>query len=373
MSLKTLAPQILTSSTIRNTVRLWHLLGRKVMGKPAGLHAFLEPGEPYSELLLQALPRLAERYGLDVQQHRVSPPEQSAAPEPEKLAAWSVLDAEVLAGVYGLDSVNGRCSNVPGEAETGATLRKSLGHYASGMIWFEGEWYWGLDRLVHLERRLGTHPGEALFEPPPETQARTGGAFDMFFSLRSPYSYIAVMRVFALARRWGAQLNLRPVLPMVMRSLPVPREKRFYIVRDCAREADRLGLPFGKISDPVGKGVENGLAILMDEIREGRGETFAQSFMHGVWTEGLDAARPADLYRICKRGGVEWERARGLISTEDWREPVEANRQALSAGGHWGVPSFRVGARMCFGQDRLWQVGEWLAEEAGQGSDASVD
>ena len=55
MSLKTLAPQVLTSSTLRNTVRLWHLLGRRLGGKTATLHAFLEPGEPYSELLIQEL------------------------------------------------------------------------------------------------------------------------------------------------------------------------------------------------------------------------------------------------------------------------------------------------------------------------------
>lgn len=366
MSLKTLAPQVLTSSTLRNTVRLWHLLGRRLGGKTATLHAFLEPGEPYSELLMQALPRLQETYGLDVVRHCVGAPERSAAPEPEMLANWSSLDAEALAHAHGLAGVKGVVSDIGGEAQAGADLRRKLGHYASGMIWFEGEWYWGVDRLVHLERRLGAVPRQALFEPPAETGARTGGSFEIFFSLRSPYSYIALMRVFDLARRWGAEIKLRPVLPMVMRALPVPREKRFYIVRDCAREADRFGLEFGNICDPLGKGVENGLAILVDEINAGRGEVFVQSFMRGVWSEGLDASRPAGLYKICKRAGIDWKHAEAVIATQDWREVVATNRQDMFAGGHWGVPSFRVGTRMCFGQDRLWQVGEWLAEEAGQ-------
>lgn len=368
MNLKTVFPQILVSSTLRNTGRLAHLAKRKVTGKPPTLHVFLEPGEPYSELLVQALPKLEARYGLATIRHRVGAPEKSAAPEPELLAEWSARDAEALARVHGLASVEGVSTPIEGDAEAGASLRRKLGHYSSGTIWFEGEWYWGIDRLVHLERRLGALPGDALFEPPAETEQQVGGAFEMFFSLRSPYSYIVLMRVFDMARRWGAEITLRPVLPMVMRSLPVPREKRFYIVRDCARESDRFGLEFGKICDPVGKGVENGLSILVDEIQAGRGEAFLDSYMRGVWAEGIDPATPQGLYTICKRAGVDWAHAQALTQTDGWRDVVEKNRQDLFAGGHWGVPSFRVGDRMCFGQDRLWQVGEWLAEEAGQPS-----
>lgn len=57
-----------------------------------------------------------------------------------------------------------------------------------------------------------------------------------------------------LARRYGADLRLRYILPMVMRGLPVPLVKRRYILLDAKREADRAGLPFGRIVDPVGGG-----------------------------------------------------------------------------------------------------------------------
>ena len=46
----------------------------------------------------------------------------------------------------------------------------------------------------------------------------------------------------------GASITLRPVLPMVMRALPVPLKKRLYIIRDCKREAERFDLPFGNIT-----------------------------------------------------------------------------------------------------------------------------
>ena len=43
---------------------------------------------------------------------------------------------------------------------------------------------------------------------------------------------------------------------MVMRNLPVPMRKGRYILRDTKREADRIGVAFGKIADPVGKPVQ---------------------------------------------------------------------------------------------------------------------
>ena len=186
----------------------------------------------------------------------------------------------------------------------------------------------------------------------------------MYFSLRSPYSYIAMMRAPELTKRWGAELVLKPILPMVMRSLPVPREKQFYIVRDVKREAERFGLPFGKIEDPVGAGVERGLAILHRAIPDGAGVAFAQSFYTGIWAEGLDAASDKDLHTMVERAGLDWAFAQNAMADESWRETVEANRAEMFALGLWGVPTFRVDDKSTFGQDRLWQIGRWLAEGA---------
>ena len=42
-------------------------------------------------------------------------------------------------------------------------------------------------------------------------------------------SAIVADRVFELAQRTGLALDIRPVLPMVMRGLPAPKVKRMYI------------------------------------------------------------------------------------------------------------------------------------------------
>lgn len=359
MSARSLVTQFITSRKVRGAVRAMYAANRPFHGKY--IEAYLEPDEPYSELLADILPTFCARYGLQLRVRLVAAPERSAAPEPEKLAAYSMLDAARLREAYGI----GR-SETPavagGNPTANAGDRKKKGHYGSGMIWFEGEWYWGLDRLHHLERRLGASDEDFLFPPVAEPTAATGGSFDMFFSLRSPYSYLAMMRAPKLARQWQANIELRPILPMVMRALPVPREKRLYIVRDCKREAERFGLPFGRIEDPLGAGVERGLAVLYCAIPDGKGIEFAQSFLSGVWAEGVNAANDAGLRLIAERAGLDWSYVQDAVSDESWRASVEANRAELFKLGLWGVPSFSVGDKATFGQDRLWQVGRWLAE-----------
>jgi 2-hydroxychromene-2-carboxylate isomerase len=356
MTVKVLFPQLITSTRIRGFSRGWHAAGRALTFSKKTLHAFLEPGEAYSALIDPILDRLGAAYDVQIKRYRVSAPDKSAAPEPEKLSAYGPLDAARLAEAYGLDAP--AADYDPGDLPNGDNLRKKWGHYGSGMIYFEGEWFWGLDRIHHLETRLGA--AEPIFMPVAEPDTAQGGEFEMFYSFRSPYSYLAVMRVFELAKRWNATVKLRPVLPMVMRALPVPWPKRFYILRDTLREAERYELPFGKICDPVGPGIERGLAILVREIEAGRGEVFSQAFLRGVFAEGLDAATDKGLQEICLKGGVSWADAKAAMADESWRDVVEANRQELFAHGHWGVPTFKVGDNWTFGQDRLWQVGRWL-------------
>lgn len=234
------------------------------------------------------------------------------------------------------------------------------------MLFYAGEWYWGIDRLHHLETRLqqlgAQRPGihDLMFPPSAELQSPTPGpdtpAIDFFVSLRSPYSAIAAPRVYALAAHTGATVRLRPVLPMVMRGLAVPRSKRMYITQDAAREAFVRKIPFGRLNDPLGRPTERGLALLALAERQGRGKPFLLSFMQGVWAEGIDAGSDRGLRRIAERAGLSWGDAHLALQDENWRQDAEANRAAMFALGLWGVPSFNVRDLAVWGQDRLWAV-----------------
>ena len=164
----------------------------------------------------------------------------------------------------------------------------------------------------------------------------------------------------ALAEAYGATLKLRYVLPMVMRGMKVPRKKGFYIMSDVMREAERRGIPFGNAVDPVGEPVERGCAILEEAIQRGKGFEFAQSFLTGVWSEGLNAGTDRGLKKITERVGLSWAEMKPLIGTDGWRPVAEVNREEMFKYEIWGVPSFRVGEVAVWGQDRLWVIEDAL-------------
>nr|WP_237217535.1 DsbA family protein [Ruegeria lacuscaerulensis] len=198
-------------------------------------------------------------------------------------------------------------------------------------------------------------------EPFPDA---TGQELEFFFSFRSPYSYLAFDRVRDLATRTNARLILRPVLPMLMRGLPVPKAKSSYILGDCAREARRLAIPFGRISDPLGAGIERGYALLDYAEAEGRLPEYCAAFMTGAWAQGLDASTDTGLAEVVRQAGLEWQTAKTLIGTSDWRARVEANQERLLQIGLWGVPSFHLNGQSVWGQDRLWVLQDLMRAQA---------
>ena len=62
---------------------------------------FHQVDDPYSHLMLQLLPKLIEKYDIEVSPYLVPPPDDWAAPEREKLVAYSRLDAHRLAAKSG--------------------------------------------------------------------------------------------------------------------------------------------------------------------------------------------------------------------------------------------------------------------------------
>ena len=331
---------------------------------PHVVEFFHDPSDPYSQLLAKALPNFQSRYEVELRTHIVGPPAADAAPEANKLRDYAKSDAAVLARKAGVDFdfVETAASENTGVADIRLA---AMGHYMGGMLYYGEEWYWGLDRLHYLEERLvGLRLGsnEVSYAPPavPSGQGDTGAELHWYLSFRSPYSAIVRDRVKALANAYGATLKLRFVLPMVMRGLPVSPLKKKYIPLDTAREAHRLGIKFGRICDPVGKPVELAYSLLPWARAQGRDYEYAQSWLTGVWAEGIDAGRDRGLRKIVERAGLDWIAAKSVLGSDDWRKEAEANRLEMMNYGIWGVPSFRVNETITWGQDRLWVVEDKL-------------
>ncbi len=386
---------------------------------------FFQVDDPYGPLALPFLAALAERHGLALRFHLVPPPDAAAAPEADRLKIYGRADARRLAQALGLEPVSDtappadRIAHAQAIASSalgkgadvatfialaracqaadntaldqlatqigtstqqatelalaaGATARDRLGHYLGSTTHFEGEFYWGVDRLHYLEARLRAEdeanaapicPILDLGQLPPATIPEVRPRLDFYLSFRSPYTLIATERVGALAAAYGADLRLKFVLPMVMRGLPVPRAKRMYITLDTKREAARHGIPFGTIVDPVGPGVERGLAVLHHAIPLGQGLDFARSFLRGAFADGIDMTGDAGLMKVAARAGVSVETVQAGLADPSWQAVAEANRTDLFSLGLWGVPSFQVNDRPgWWGQDRLWGVEDDLRE-----------
>jgi 2-hydroxychromene-2-carboxylate isomerase len=419
---------LLTSPRTRDARRWLAEQRRRLRGEPQRVHYFHEPGDPYSQLAAATLPALLSRYEIELVPHLVGPPSDAAAPERERLAEFARRDAADVAPGYGLAFPPGAREPSPeqvllaarvltpalggesfaalaprvgaalwrgdvaeleavareaGAADAGAAraalaagseLRERLGHYLGAMFYCAPEWYWGVDRLHHLERRLraqglqrGASGGPWIAPRPdpsrePAPAARERLALEFYPSLRSPYTAIAFDRVLELPRRLPVELVLRPVLPMVMRGLPVPRAKQLYITLDTKREAEDAGVAFGRVCDPVGRPVERCFSLYPWACRRGRAAELLRSFAQAAFAEGVDTGSDAGLRLAVERAGLPWSEAREHLDREGWREELEANRKQLFASGLWGVPSFRLLGRAgepdyaTWGQDRLWRV-----------------
>jgi 2-hydroxychromene-2-carboxylate isomerase len=266
----------------------------------------------------------------------------------------------------------------------GSALRDRTGHYLGATFHYGGEWYWGVDRLHFLEGRLedlglrrpGQPAGPIVPRPDPSQAPAPGTArrlrLEYFPSLRSPYSAIAMRRVFELAKRLPIEIVLRPVLPMVMRGLTVPAAKRLYISLDAKREAELAGEPFGFICDPVGRPVERAFSLYPWAREQGRAGELLHAFTHAAFAEGVDTGTDAGLRHVVERAGLSWQEARPHLDANDkWREELEENRRVMFDSGLWGVPSFRILGEegepvFCtWGQDRIWLVEQQLRHRLG--------
>ena len=399
---------------------------RRRAGRRHAVEYFHQVDDGYSHLAAQCLRPLLDTYDIDLVCHLVESPGGPNAPEPELLLDLSCYDSQKIASHYGLDfppavtrpdtgmaDLAGRvlagldpeafadvapevgtalwsgssaalealaerhppanASVLADRLKAGTDRRAQLRHYSGAMFHYGGEWYWGVDRLYHLEERLAglgaRKAGEEWVAPRPPIPfgpRKDDGSLtlEIYPSLRSPYSSLIFDTAVGLARETGVTMRMRPVLPMVMRGVPATREKGVYIFTDAAREARKLGLDdWGNVHDPIGEPVRRGYSLYPWAASQGKGVELLSAFFRAAFWEGIDTGGDRGLRRVVERAGLSWDEARGRVGNRDWEEEIETNRLAMYDCGLWGVPSFRLLDRegetllAVWGQDRLWLVG----------------
>ncbi len=388
------------------------------------VHYFHQLDDPYSHLTAQVLARFAARYDVTIEPHLIRATGGANQPEMAKLAALARRDAALIAPHLGLTFPD-IASEVPGtdrvalaarilaglspqdfieqceaishalwagadlpspkagaqpvspEAadqalDQGSALLKELGHYSGATFFYGGEWYWGVDRLFHLELRLQEldlcREQDAPFiapRPAIDTQGVDAShlTLDFFPSLNSPYTSIIYDRTIDLVETCGIRLNHKPVLPMIMRGVPATFAKGRYILFDTKREADYFGVSFGKIITPIGTPTRQAYSLLPWAAEQGKDIPLMSSLLRHAFAEGVALHKESGMRRAVEAAGLNWKEAKTVLGTEEWKPIVAGNQKEMVEDlGLWGVPSYRLSGPdgepdlAVWGQDRLWLV-----------------
>lgn len=210
-----------------------------------------------------------------------------------------------------------------------------------------------------------------------------GLSADLYFSFRSPYSYLAIGRYRDMAARWDVTIALRPVYPLAIRQ-PDFFERNHpnwlrYTFMDMFRVAQFHGIPFGPPRpDPIVQDVVT-RRIAADQpyirritrlgqaaARRGNGLAFAHEAATLIWGGAENWHEGDHLAGAAQRAGLDLVEldAEAEAQAEALDTEIAANQVALEAAGHWGVPTFVFDNEPFFGQDRL-DMALWRLQQKG--------
>ncbi len=207
---------------------------------------------------------------------------------------------------------------------------------------------------------------------------------DLFFSFRSPYSYLAIGRYRAMAEEYNLDIILRTVWPIAIRDPALlfdgnPNVPR-YILMDSMRSAQMLGIPFRwPRPDPI---VQNLATREIAEeqphiyrlgrmgqaaTRRGKGVAFADEVSRIIFSGEVDDWHEGEhLAKACTRAGLDFAEleAEAVSDADALDAEIGGNQDALEAAGHWGVPTLVFSGEPFFGQDRI-ELAKWRMEQKG--------
>ncbi len=202
--------------------------------------------------------------------------------------------------------------------------------------------------------------------------------YDLFWSFRSPYSYLVTSRLVAMERDYDVKCNVRVVYPIAV------RQPEFfdnsdplwftYLAKDTYRTAAFLGLPFHwPRPDPVVMDFatrkypkEQPYIYRLTRLGQvatemGKGLAFLDAVSQLIWDGNTIGWHEGDhLANAAARAGLDLA-AMDVIAARDAERLdaiIDASQVAQREAGHYGVPMMAVDGEPFFGQDRFDQL-EW--------------
>jgi len=207
--------------------------------------------------------------------------------------------------------------------------------------------------------------------------------YDLFWSFRSPYSYLLTPRLLELERNYVVKSNVRPVYPLAVRIdgffTSVNPLWWSYLRRDVSRAAEMLRMPYAPPHpDPIVMNLQTG------EVSK------AQPYISRLTRLGVAAAERGnglallhEVSTVIFGGTRDWQLgdhlaravARSGLDLVDLDRDIEArtlhyeaaiadNEAAQKHAGHWGVPLMVFENEPFFGQDRFEAL-KWRMAQKG--------
>jgi 2-hydroxychromene-2-carboxylate isomerase len=230
---------------------------------------------------------------------------------------------------------------------------------------------WGQDRIAFVEAIIAGWDPES--SPPPGgprpfgagVQGFTSPAtLDVYFDVSSPFAYLALTQLPALAERCGVVPRLHPILlgalfrdikQVDVPLLSWPDAKRRYTGTDLSRWAQWWGVPFRWAAKFPQRTITAQRLILIAQREHGFDDAtaLAVALARAMWADGRDIEDHATLSGLLADRGLprEW-----LERTQDpvIKAALAEETAAAAAAGVFGVPTFVVdGKVLIWGQDRL--------------------
>jgi 2-hydroxychromene-2-carboxylate isomerase len=209
-------------------------------------------------------------------------------------------------------------------------------------------------------------------------------AFDLYWSFRSPYSYLLLPRVADLVATQNVSCNVRIVYPIAVRQADFFQKVDplwvFYLMKDTYRTAEFLGLPYRwPLPDPVYMDPATRLyppeqphihrlsQLGVAAAEAGHGLAFIREVSHTIWSGTVDNWHEGDhLAQAAARAGLDLAALDAAIAADPdhYHDAIEANQDAQRLAGHYGVPLMALDGEPFFGQDRFDQL-VWRLRQKG--------
>ena len=206
---------------------------------------------------------------------------------------------------------------------------------------------------------------------------------DLYFSYRSPYSYLILPRMLKLKEEYDIEINFKVVYPIAIR-MPEWFEGKniftyfFFKMIDMRRQAKKLGVPFTtKLKpDPIRQNIMTGKIsshqpFIFDICHLGQmaqmkgvGMEFAFEVSSLIFGGVENWNTDENLSEAAKKVGLDLNQLKESVRVheEEIIGQIKQNQVDQLNAGHHGVPLTVIGDKYFFGQDQFDKIMETLLE-----------